>query len=444
MSDEELASTADDGPRATLEGLISSKKKSGANQLEAKQFSDAWIAYAKAVGINDDTVKILYDGFQFAAGAPLYRYIVDTHARSAYKSLLASAPTKENDQGTALKVLINLLALELSAPTSDDSLRLIAHAIPGLSRNRDGKPFGSLARSIGRIIAKPLAHKAINDAAAIDSGDASLILALLREPVESFATGAKTRSVEAKAATMFLAWLDGQAAQTKTAESSNADEDGGASGQSEDCSRDEAGLSDEAAAAVRHRTDREESTGAAPSSSETGERNPQSSIRHLNSNANALDIDTVVAFLLSRKKDYESIQKDNASLREAEREAMAKASHAKANLRSAQEELGMLRAQLSALNEKYARLQTEVQALKSTNESLAGELAATEKMLKTIDRRDARQADESTKRLASELKVEYRDFLDALDLTMDADLGENMREQLKNVFEILKSSGINL
>ena len=36
------------------------------------------------------------------------------------------------------------------------------------------------------------------------------------------------------------------------------------------------------------------------------------------------------------------------------------------------------------------------------------------------------------------------DFRDALDLDMTVDLGENMRDQLSNVFDILISNGIDL
>lgn len=47
-------------------------------------------------------------------------------------------------------------------------------------------------------------------------------------------------------------------------------------------------------------------------------------------------------------------------------------------------------------------------------------------------------------KLAGSLKNEYADFLEAEDLKMDADLGENMRYQLRSVFDILKKHDIDL
>lgn len=47
-------------------------------------------------------------------------------------------------------------------------------------------------------------------------------------------------------------------------------------------------------------------------------------------------------------------------------------------------------------------------------------------------------------RISSQLKVEYRDFLDAKEMEMTIDLGENMRLQLEAIFRILTKSGIKL
>jgi hypothetical protein len=72
------------------------------------------------------------------------------------------------------------------------------------------------------------------------------------------------------------------------------------------------------------------------------------------------------------------------------------------------------------------------------------EISQRTQMIEALSRDRAKQSDEQMHRLASKLKVEYRDFRDAETLEMDCDLGENMREQLKNVFSILTKAGITL
>lgn len=472
MSDKEFTSAAADNQRAKLEDLITTKKgKGGASQLEAKRFTDAWVAYVKTVGVNDETVRMLYDGFQFAAGEPLYRYVKETHSGTAYASWLASAPTKLNEQGVALKVAINLFVLELPDPTPGDPVRFIAHAIPNLSTNKEGKAFGTLGRSIGKVVAKPLARKTIDKSVSIESSDASMILALLRDPVESFAKSGRSKSVDVTAVTKLLAWLDEQAQQGKASPTTVAEKS-----EETDSPKHEPGAAenlvneDEAAAKEARREARrsiserpvrirkieplsastqpsEESSRASeqPSSakSQVGDGSPYRAERP-RTDVDALDMADVLAFLASYKQEHDSLAKLNEMLREAGRDASSRASHAEAELRGAQREIASLSEQLAGLSENYAKLQAEAVNLRNENKSLSDDLSAAEEMLGMIDRRDARQADESTKRLASELRVEYRDFLDAADLPMDADLGENMREQLKNIFGILASNGIKL
>jgi hypothetical protein len=61
----------------------------------------------------------------------------------------------------------------------------------------------------------------------------------------------------------------------------------------------------------------------------------------------------------------------------------------------------------------------------------------------TISRNREKKSEEFLNRLASKLKIDYQDYCDARDLDMTIDLGENMREQLGEIFSILKKNGIN-
>ena len=65
-------------------------------------------------------------------------------------------------------------------------------------------------------------------------------------------------------------------------------------------------------------------------------------------------------------------------------------------------------------------------------------------MLEVLDRDKSRQADESLQRIASKIRIEYRDFMDALDAEMTVDLGENLRYQLISIFDILEKGGMKI
>ncbi len=100
--------------------------------------------------------------------------------------------------------------------------------------------------------------------------------------------------------------------------------------------------------------------------------------------------------------------------------------------------------QISELNSTIKHLNETVQEMTSAIEVKDQEIILRTQMMDALSRDRAKQSDEHLHRLASKLKLEYRDFIDAKELPMDRDLGENMREQLKNIFSILINAGIKL
>ena len=70
------------------------------------------------------------------------------------------------------------------------------------------------------------------------------------------------------------------------------------------------------------------------------------------------------------------------------------------------------------------------------------ELLKTKEMVEILRRDKEKQSDETVKRLASRLRTYYLDYKDAISLEMSIDLGENMRDQLGEVFKILQDAGI--
>ena len=89
-------------------------------------------------------------------------------------------------------------------------------------------------------------------------------------------------------------------------------------------------------------------------------------------------------------------------------------------------------------------LERRIESLLADMADKENEIAQRIQMIEALSRDRSKQSDEQMNRIASKLKIEYRDFKDAEKLAMDSDLGENMREQLKNVFSILIKAGITL
>ena len=101
-----------------------------------------------------------------------------------------------------------------------------------------------------------------------------------------------------------------------------------------------------------------------------------------------------------------------------------------------------LQEKLSAANETIFSLNQDVKNKETLIVEKDAEIADRIKLVDVISRDRNKQAEESLQRLASKIKVEYLDFMDARDIPMNCDLGENLRLQLQNIFEILEKGGM--
>lgn len=88
--------------------------------------------------------------------------------------------------------------------------------------------------------------------------------------------------------------------------------------------------------------------------------------------------------------------------------------------------------------------ENKIQELTEAVKKLEREIDDRKQFTDTVTRNREKQSEEQLNKLASKLRVDYRDYCDAKDIDMTIDLGENMREQLGAVFSILEKSGIKL
>ena len=96
------------------------------------------------------------------------------------------------------------------------------------------------------------------------------------------------------------------------------------------------------------------------------------------------------------------------------------------------------RTEISRLSENVSLLRKQIADLEMKLKDKESEIKERTKLADILSRDRAKQSEEVLNRLAAKLRVEYRDFLDAESMPMSVDLGENMRLQLKSIFDILK------
>ena len=118
-------------------------------------------------------------------------------------------------------------------------------------------------------------------------------------------------------------------------------------------------------------------------------------------------------------------------------------------LHGANQQIADLQDTITELRKKLSAAEGDIFVLRQTVEQRDAviaekdaEIAERVKMAEVLSRDRSKQADESLQRLASKIRVEYRDFVDALDVPMSCDLGENLRLQLQSIFDILEKGGM--
>ena len=99
---------------------------------------------------------------------------------------------------------------------------------------------------------------------------------------------------------------------------------------------------------------------------------------------------------------------------------------------------------IDELNQKINGFKDDLNKLNREKNDKETECMEKDKKLELLEIENRLAIENIYNKLAEKLETDYRDYLDCVKLQMTADLGENMRIQLNNIFKILKDNGINL
>lgn len=155
-------------------------------------------------------------------------------------------------------------------------------------------------------------------------------------------------------------------------------------------------------------------------------------------------IQSLTEVVISEAKEMSSINAE-MSFMKRQVDEMQKQLNRSLNIQSRQEEsISDLSAARQSLQKQNNELLENVAKLEEIVAKQKMEIDDRKQFTDTIARNREKQSEEQLNKLASKLRVDYRDFCDAKDIEMTIDLGENMREQLAAVFTILEKGGIKL
>lgn len=414
-----------------LDYLIELKKtKKDHNDIERRKFIQAWTEMVNKEGYMASE-EYFYNGFTYCGALPLKEYIGRSKdSMETLNEFFRGKMYNKNCAGT-VPVLFNLLALYLN----DDNVNIqivnkIVSKIPVALKNKEGKIYGQADRALRTYFLNKLrCNKIIKFELLIEKG-------LSRKIVEEFSLMIFEISIRAKKNRLSQRALKNLSILREWVKPYLKEDDG------------------------QKKTNQEQIIEKDQIESEyitqTEEKRVYENETEIKDDVSQGNNDDIKLRSIEKELDNKNkeliVVKDQLNksimIRDSQRDTIQRLQTKMLNLEAEKEKinnsLDEKNIKISELNQRISDNMDIIQKLESSLSYKDNELKEKSRMMEALSRDRAKQADEMVNRLASKLKVEYRDFTDAVGIPMDKDLGENMREQLRNVFDILIKSGVSI
>jgi hypothetical protein len=407
-----------DNYNEVLEYLIELKKiKKEPNRVERDQFTEAWQCLVEAEGYSEDAEAFLYNGFTYCGASVVKDYVKSSdNPVEAIRKIFCGKMYGKNCAST-VPILFHLLTLLLNEKHPD--LLLISELferIPSALKNKEGKIYGQADRALKKYILEDLHNESLPSIdTLIDNGLKIVFVKELTVAFDEIISGMKIDGFSKKCLKnigLISSWLHPEKMDEKTSENAT--------------------VSHTETLAKKEKT---ASTEEVPQGSKTEEKPEAEELTPLEHSEKKLD--EVTKQLNETRDELEKQKKIVVLLKQQLSEITADRTRINELAEARQSRIYMLSEELLSVTKNEKKLQQEI-------DQLERKMQERMTMMEALSRDRARQSDEALNRLASKLRIEYRDFMDAVDIPMDSDLGENMREQLKNIFSILIKAGITM
>lgn len=402
---------------ATMESLISAKKENNKKEptiAEKNDFKKAWIAFVSENGYPGKAEQFLYEGFSFCGAEPFYQFLKQSANQEDIIKQLFSGKYYGKDRNVTFRIVAHLFALMLNDDVSAHLLKPIIKHFPSACLNKECKRLGTATKTMEKYFLNVLSPTAVLhplnemelNLGVINSflGVFSSLINELKQ-IDSIKEPAISNILRIE--TWAMEYL-GKSGKEGLQSAYNA------GGEPEVCSVDETKVL----------------------SSEMKQE---------------IDVNSLNSILNQARILADQLQQENDSQKKRIIELGAKEHDNSLKLTEVLIELEDEKATAAELRKQKFELENQCRAKQQNLENKDrmlrekdAEIAERIKMSEVLSRDRSRQADESLQRIASKIRVEYRDFKDAIDTPMTVDLGENFRLQLMSVFEILKKGGMKI
>ena len=403
------------------------KKKKDSNKLERDQYTEALNILLRNEGYSARTEGFLYKGFTYCGAVPVRDYIKNSEDRIAALNVIFNGKMYGENCASTVPLLFHLLTLFLNEETVDEAIiSLLIKKIPTALKNKEGKLYGQADRALKKYLLDDLSSEVLPPFGELIDNGLKVIFA--KEFVAAFDeifAGMESDEFSKKCIRnikLLQEWMHPVVQESPEGEDIKAKEAPKTEGETITCKTEESEVIHNEKAA---KDTAEITSGNLPLAESTENNVLEQRFEDAKKKIETIskELEKQKALYISLKQQLEDVTSEKLRLAEV------------ASVREGR---------IVSLSKELLSAKSTIDKLKQQVDQLEIELQERMKMMEAISRDRAKQSDEAIQRLASKLRVEYRDFMDAIDIPMNSDLGENMREQLKNVFNILIKAGITM
>lgn len=421
----------------TLDALMKAKKEKKKKEPTIKEkeaFRSAWLGLVADTGLAGRAEQFLYEGFAFCGAEPFYAYLIQTEDQNATLATMFSGKNYGIDSNVSFRLVTHLLALMLNNNAPGNILAPIIKRLPGACVNKDKKRLGTAEKILEKYFLAELRPDAELCPLA-DIGTKPVFInefvALVSSIMDGIEDAGSTKGVVVKNIAKIRKWF----ADYDISQSVSAD------------TKTDQVIPE----ATKNTEEKAKTISVADNSQEKKVQTPRVVVAQPEEKVPS-DMIAYLTELLGKAAKVTTVVKAESTQQRVKIDALTQALEGEQNkLQGANQQISDLQDTITELRKKLSAAEGDIfalrQAVAQRDAVIAerdAEIAERVKMAEVLSRDRNKQADELLQKLASKIRIEYRDFVDALDVPMSCDLGENLRLQLQSIFDILEKGGMKI
>lgn len=421
-----------------LDELMTIKKKGDTNQDNKCAFQRELINLMNEEGYSERVEGYLYNGFSFAGARPVFEFmkVLQGINRNNFYSEITKGKRFFKDTVVSLKLELHLFALMCNElPQETKIIAHIIQALPGLSKNQDGSIKSNLSKFIGKYLLAVMKEEAQIPALNTLNLKENNILrfrSMLVDRLKNYHTNKKSISIIMK---KVHNWVLSSGNLEKRSEEDKLN-------YSNSIVEVNKSPFEQKAEVIKLQKEHQQDNNAIQKNAIKDEKEKST----IDNTLKEISWKDGIAVIEQQVTGLENQIKDLISTRDRLQTRNAELNRRIEILQNEKEKLNVqnleIQKRLYNLIEENGDYRTQLENLSAEVDQKKQEIEAQSKLNEMVGRDFERQLEEFTNRLSSKLKVDYKDLMDIISIDMTVELGENMRLQLLNVFEILQKNGI--